>query len=141
MQVDALGNAAQQLRAARPEQGRQLRLSVDLDVQGAGQQALGGAGKGAFVVMDVDNGEVLALGSSPVVRPERVLEGRSRKSDYEAPRLARTTASRSLNRAIQGGYPTGSTFKLITATAALEGGLITPDTVQSTTAARSRSAA
>ncbi|HZC12413.1 MAG TPA: hypothetical protein VE270_00210, partial [Thermoleophilaceae bacterium] len=66
VEVDALGNISDRLRDDPPEQGRQLRLSVDLDVQRGGQQALaGGTGKGAFAVMDVNNGEVIALGSAP----------------------------------------------------------------------------
>jgi penicillin-binding protein 2 len=127
VQVDANGNLRSQLRAKRPQQGRQLRLSVDLDVQRVGQQALGGA-KGAFAVMNVNNGEVLALGSSPSYDPN-VFAKTIRKRDLD--RLySKDNGEPILNRAIQAGYPTGSTFKLITATAALEGGLITPDTVQ-----------
>ena len=127
VQVDALGNLRGQLRVIRPQQGRQLRLSVDLDVQRAGQRALGGA-KGAFAVMNVNNGEVLALGSSPSFDPNLFSKG-VRQSDYS--RLSsKDNGEPLLNRAIQAGYPTGSTFKLITATAALQGGLITPDTVQ-----------
>jgi penicillin-binding protein 2 len=127
VQVDANGNLRAQLRARRPEQGRQLRLSVDLDVQRAGQQALGGA-KGAFAVMNVNNGEVLALGSAPSYDPN-VFAKTIRKRDLD--RLySKENGEPILNRAIQAGYPTGSTFKLITATAALEGGLIAPETVQ-----------
>ncbi len=70
VQVDALGNLRGQLRNRRPEQGRQLRLSLDLGVQEAGQQALGGA-RGAFAVMNVRDGEVLALGSSPSFDPNQ----------------------------------------------------------------------
>ncbi len=126
VQVDAMGNLRQQLRSRVPQQGRQLRLSVDLDVQRVGQRALGGA-KGAFAVMNVNNGEVLGLGSSPSFDPNAFAR-RIRPSDLK--RLySKDNGEPILNRAIQAGYPTGSTFKLITAAAALEGGLITPDTV------------
>ena len=122
VEVDAFGNISDRLDDDPPKQGRQLRLSVDLDVQRAGQQALaGGTGKGAFAVMNVKNGEVVALGSAPSFDANRFSKDYSRlRKDENAPLS---------NRAVQGGYPTGSTFKLITAVAALEGGVITPDTV------------
>ena len=127
VQVDANGNLRAQLRTRRPQQGRQLRLSVDLDVQRVGQQALGGS-KGAFAVMNVNNGEILALGSSPSYDPN-IFAKVIRERDFK--RLSsKENGEPLLNRAVQAGYPTGSTYKLITATAALEGGLITPDTVQ-----------
>ena len=139
VQVDALGNLTATLKREEPMQGRQLRLAVDLDVQEAGQGALaGGTGKGAFVVMNVRNGEVLALGSEPSFDPNIFTRPFAQKTFK---RLSAEENGKPLfNRAIQGGYPTGSTFKLVTATAALEGGLITPDAII-TTAARSRSAA
>jgi penicillin-binding protein 2 len=129
VQVDALGNLKGELSVKRPQQGRQLRLSVDLGVQKAGQQALaGGTGRGAFVVMNVRDGEVVALGSQPSFDPN-VFSKVIRERDFK--RLSNPANGAPLtNRAIQGGYPTGSTFKLITATAALQSGLITPDTVQ-----------
>jgi penicillin-binding protein 2 len=128
VQVDAMGNLNRQLSIRQPKQGRQLRLSIDLDVQRAGQQALaGGTGRGAFVVMNVNSGEMVALGSQPSFDPNLFTKV-IRKADYE--RLADPDLGAPLsNRATQGLYPTGSTFKLITATAALEGELITPDTV------------
>jgi penicillin-binding protein 2 len=101
---------------------------VDLGVQEAGQQALaGGTGRGAFAVMDVHSGEVLGLGSDPSFDPNIFSKG-IRQSELDSLQDPDNGAPLS-NRAIQGGYPTGSTFKLITATAALESGLITPDTV------------
>jgi penicillin-binding protein 2 len=128
VQVDALGNLSRELRTRPPEQGRQLRLSVDLDVQRVGQEALAsGTGAGAFAVMDVRNGEVVALGSQPSFDPN-IFAKAVKLSDYR--RLQSEEYGKPLfNRAIQGGYPTGSTFKLITATAALQSGLITPATV------------
>ena len=127
VQVDALGRLRRGLGVTEPQQGRQLRLSVDLDVQRAGQQALGAA-KGAFVAMNVSNGEVLGLGSSPSFDPN-IFAKVVRKRDLDRV-YSKDLGEPILNRATQAGYPTGSTFKLITATAALEGGLITPGTVQ-----------
>jgi penicillin-binding protein 2 len=128
VQVDAIGNLSRELATRQPQQGRQLRLSVDLDVQRVGQEALAsGTGAGAFAVMDVRNGEVIALGSQPSFDPN-IFAKAVKESDYR--RLQSEVYGKPLfNRAIQGGYPTGSTFKLITATAALESGLITPETV------------
>jgi penicillin-binding protein 2 len=128
VQVDAMGNFTRGLGKDLPKRGSQLRLSLDLDVQEAGQEALaGGTGKGAFAVMDIHNGEVLGLGSNPSYDPNLFAKVVSQK-DYN--RLTSDEAGSPLtNRAVAGGYPTGSTFKLITATAALESGLITPDTL------------
>ncbi len=110
-----------------PVQGRQLRLAVDLETQKVGQRALSAfapTGKGGFVAMDVNDGEVLALGSVPSFDPNqfaRIIEPKAYKqltSDENGSPLT--------NRATSGLYPTGSTFKLITATAALESDLIEP---------------
>jgi penicillin-binding protein 2 len=128
LRVDALGQLRRTLNVKQPKQGRQLRLSVDLDVQRAGQAALaGGTGHGAFVAMDVRSGEVLGLGSQPSFDPN-VFSKVIKQSDYD--RLtAEENGAPLTNRAIQGEYPTGSTWKLITSVAALESGTITPDTV------------
>ena len=128
LEVDALGNLTNTLRRQQPIQGKQLRLSLDLDVQRVAQQALaGGTGRGAFAVMDVNNGEVLALGSQPSFDPNIFTKPLSQK---RLDALSSDDLGKPLfNRAIQGGYPTGSTFKLVTATAALESGHITPETV------------
>jgi penicillin-binding protein 2 len=127
VRVDALGNLRGSLGQDLPERGSQLRLSLDLDVQRAGQEALeGGTGKGAFAVMNIHNGEVLGLGSEPSYDPN-LFAKIVRDRDFK--RLtADETGAPLTNRAVAAGYPTGSTFKLITATAALESGLITPDT-------------
>jgi penicillin-binding protein 2 len=127
VQVDALGTVRGEPLAARPpEQGRQLRLALDLDVQQAGQAALAGR-PGGFVAMDIRTGEVAALGSGPSFDPNFFSKPFSQAA---FDRLNSEEAGKPLfNRAIQGGYPAGSTFKLVTAAAALEGGLITPDDV------------
>jgi penicillin-binding protein 2 len=128
VEVDALGNLTETLQREEPVQGSQLRLSVDLDVQRAAQQALaGGTGRGAFAVMNVENGEVLALGSQPSFDPNIFTKPITKK---QLDALASEELGKPLfNRAIQAGYPTGSTFKLVTAVAALESGHLTPDTV------------
>ncbi len=126
LQVNAGGALVRPLTDRRPEQGRQLRLSIDLDVQRVGQQALGDS-LGAFAVMNVRNGQVLGLGSSPSFDPNQFSKA-IRQSDLD--RLTDKDNGEPLNnRATQGAYPTGSTFKLITAVAALQGGLVTPDEV------------
>jgi penicillin-binding protein 2 len=127
VEVDALGNLTKTLKREQPVQGKQLRLSLDLDVQEVAQQALGsGTGKGAFAVMNVQNGEVLALGSQPSFDPNVFTKPISQK---QLDALSSDDLGKPLfNRAIQGGYPTGSTFKLVTAVAALESGHITPTT-------------
>jgi penicillin-binding protein 2 len=127
VQVDAFGNLKDHLEERQPKQGKQLRLSIDLDVQRTGQEALaGGTGLGAFAVMNVKNGEVLGLGSHPSFDPNLFAKV-VRQSDYK--RLTDDDNGAPLtNRAVAGGYPTGSTYKLVTAVAALESGLITPET-------------
>src|SRR3954467_2443880 len=127
VEVDALGKLTKTLNRVQPEQGQQLRLSLDLNLQRVAQQALaGGTGPGAFAVMNVQNGEVLALGSQPSFDPNIFSKPISQK---KLDALSSEELGKPLfDRAIQGGYPTGSTFKLLTATAALESGLITPST-------------
>jgi len=127
VQVDALGRLrGEPLDGRQPEQGRQLRLSLDLDVEQSGQASLAGR-RGGFVAMDVRNGEVLALGSGPSFDPN-VFSTPISTSQFNALQ-SEDNGKPLFDRAIQGGYPTGSTFKSITAVAALEGGLITANDV------------
>ncbi len=94
-------------------------------MQKVGQDALAGR-RGAFVAMDIHTGEIRAMGSTPSFDPN-IFAKRIKESDYK--RLTSVDNGAPLaNRATQGAYPTGSTFKLITSVAALESGVTTPDT-------------
>lgn len=129
IQVDAFGQPTGRgaLVSRPPAPGRNLKLSIDADVQAAGEGALIGRGlPGAFVTMDVHSGEIIGLGSFPTFEPSvltKPLTQAQVDALYRDPVLAPIT-----NRAIAGLYPTGSTFKLITAIAALESHVITPET-------------
>ena len=128
IQVDAFGQPTPQGRlvSQAPVPGDDLKLSIDSDVQTAGENALFARGlPGAFVTMDVHSGEILGLGSFPTYDPTQLIEPTQKEVDalYRDPVLAPLA-----DRAIAGLYPTGSTFKLITAMAALESGDITTST-------------
>jgi penicillin-binding protein 2 len=127
VQVDASGTLRGELQSREPKSGHDLKLTLDYGVQKTGQQALAATGKrGAFVAMDIKSGEVRALGSLPSFDPN-VFSKQIKQSDYS--RLTSEANGAPLfNRAIQGAYPTGSTFKPITAIAAMESGVIGPDT-------------
>jgi len=129
IQVDAFGQPTRngKLVSKRPVPGDNLRLSLDSAVQEAGEAALAGRGlPGGFVTMNVNSGEILGLGSFPTFDPS-VFTKPLTQSQVDA--LYRDPVSAPLtNRAIAGLYPTGSTFKLITAMAALNSGVITADT-------------
>ncbi len=131
VQVDALGRPrGGEVGAKKATAGNNLQLTIDSKVQAAGEQALASFGglPGAFVAMDPRNGQVLGLGSYPTFDPSIFTRAKLPPSVYKQLSSKKEDAPIT-DRAIQGAYPTGSTFKPITATAALEDGLITPDKV------------
>jgi penicillin-binding protein 2 len=128
VQVNALGHFTGYLSQRKPVPGHTLKLSLDLNLQKAGQQALQQAIEsnppstaGAFVAMNPENGEVYAMGSLPTFDPNVFAKPVS-KTVYD--QLNNSSSGFPLfNRAIQSAYPTGSTFKGITASAALQSGV------------------
>jgi penicillin-binding protein 2 len=129
VQVDALGEPTPngRLVSKSPAPGDSLKLSIDYAVQAAGESALAARGlPGGFITMDVHSGEILGLGSFPSFEPALFTRPLTQKQVDET---YRSPAAPLLDRAIGGLYPTGSTFKLITALAALENGVITPSSV------------
>jgi penicillin-binding protein 2 len=129
VQVDAAGNpTGRTLNETPPTPGDNLVLSIDRKVQQAGEAAIGSfSTPGAFVAMNVHNGEILGLGSSPTFDPSVFAKPVIPTSVYQS-LVSSDTGSPLTNRAIQGLYPTGSTFKPITAIGALESGVLTPST-------------
>ena len=128
IQVNALGQPTPggQLVSKSPTPGENLKLTIDPEVQGAGESALASQGlPGGFITMNVDNGQILGLGSFPTYDPSELIH----PTQAEVNALYRNELAPLTDRAVEGLYPTGSTFKLITATAALENGVITPNTV------------
>jgi penicillin-binding protein 2 len=119
-----------------PQAGRTLQLTLDLPLQQESEKALlegidnaraGGkpATAGAFVALNPLNGEVLAIGSTPSYDPNTFAKPLT-EAEYKQLEGGGSAPSRLLDRAANGEYPTGSTFKPITAMAALENGVITP---------------
>jgi penicillin-binding protein 2 len=129
VQVDASGRpTGGVLSQTQPKAGDSLLLTIDERVQGAGEAALHSfSTPGAFVAMNVKNGEVLGLGSSPTFDPSVFTKPVIPQSTYDQLQ-SDTTGAPLANRATQGLYPTGSTFKPITAVAALQSGVLTPST-------------
>jgi penicillin-binding protein 2 len=131
IQVDALGNPKGELREVSPKAGQRLKLSLDLGLQRAGQEALTGEGNpggqpAAFVAMNPDNGEILGMGSYPSFDPN-LLTKPITQSRYDA-LFGEQAGSPLFNRATNGLYSTGSTFKIATALAGLESGTISAST-------------
>ncbi|WP_372789321.1 penicillin-binding protein 2 [Paraconexibacter sp.] len=135
--VNAQGENRGQGRTREPRVGHTVKLTLDLELQKAAQEALqrgmmaargnGNRGDaGAFVAMDPTNGEILALGSAPSFDPN-VLSRPISQERYEALFSEEAGAPR-FNRAIASQYATGSTFKTVTAYAGLAAGLVTPET-------------
>ena len=138
--VDAMGR----VKSAReyeqlPEPGDNVRLTIDANLQRTAEEALAygirvahedgrwAADGGALVAMDPNTGEILALASNPSFDPS-VYVGRVQQRDLK--RLRDPKANHpTLNRALAGVYPAGSTWKPMTALAALEAGLLAPDEV------------
>jgi len=125
IQVDSLGRPKGQLSEIPPAPGNSLRLTIDSELQAAGEGALSGAGlPGAFVAMNVRDGSILAMGSNPTFDPSILTKPLTQAQVNDLYRDP--VAAPIINRAIAAGYPTGSTYKLITAVAALESGVLTP---------------
>lgn len=108
----------------RPKAGKDLTLSLDIDLQALGERLLEGK-IGAIVAIDPKTGEVLSLVSSPTYDP-RTLEGKQRGKALRA--LARNPWKPLLNRAIMGQYPPGSTFKTSQGLTFLSEGIINSHT-------------
>jgi penicillin-binding protein 2 len=122
VQVDALGEPTPNghLFSKPPAPGDSLELSIDSKVQEAGQAAMAERGlPGGFITMDVHTGEILGLGSFPTFEPSTFTRPLTQKQVDE---FIRNPATPLVDRAVAGLYPTGSTFKPITAIAALESG-------------------
>jgi penicillin-binding protein 2 len=127
VQVDAEGHFTRRLAGTPPTPGDNLELSLNTKLQRVGQTALAQAiasnppsAGGAFVAMNPTNGQIYAMGSAPSFDPN-VFTHPIPKQGYD--RLFGAAENYPLiNRAIQSVYPTGSTFKGITATAALNSG-------------------
>lgn len=133
------GNQIKIVESIPPEKGNNVVLTIDADVQQAAEKALEDtikhireisehepdkagrdADSGAIAAVDVNTGEILALASYPSYDPVKFNE------DYE--KLSEDPATPMFNRAIGGAYEPGSTFKMLTAIAALQEGIISPST-------------
>jgi penicillin-binding protein 2 len=123
--VNSMGREIRTLEEVAPTEGKRLQLTLDFDVQKATEDGFKASGyNGAAVIMDPRSGEVLAFSSRPAYDPNDFAAG----IDQATWASLNTDELKPLqDRAIQGRYSPGSTFKMAVATAALEEGVITPD--------------
>jgi penicillin-binding protein 2 len=128
VKVDALGNFVGTLSETAPLAGNNLKLALDAKLEQVGQQSLQEsidsnypANGGAFVALNPDNGQVYAMGSLPTYNANLFTKPVP-FSVYRA-QFGQNSGDPQVNRAYQSAGPSGSTFKPITATAALEAGV------------------
>jgi penicillin-binding protein 2 len=124
IEVDAIGREIALLEKLSPVSGNNIYLTIDLNTQKRAQQLMKGKA-GAIVAMEPHSGRILAMVSSPSFDPNIFT---TRLTDEEWKRLVKNPLNILTNRVIQGQYPPASTFKVITAAALLEDGLISPAT-------------
>jgi penicillin-binding protein 2 len=137
VEVNAEGYAVpSRLPPKPPHAGHSLRVTLDIGLQKASEKALvdgiehaRASGKpanaGAFVAMDPRNGQILSIGSYPGFDPNRFAKPLT-QAQYEQLQGNNTEGGPLTDRAVNGTYPTGSTFKPITAMGALESGVLDP---------------
>jgi penicillin-binding protein 2 len=124
VEVNAFGKVIKNLGRIDPTSGSNVVLTIDAQLQKAAWEAFEGKA-GAAVAMDPRDGSILAMVSLPSFDPNLFNSGIAR-AEWE--KLHNNPLNPLSNRAISGQYPPGSTYKLIVAAAALEEGIITPET-------------
>ncbi len=125
--VDAAGQPVGSKVVREGRGGRQLRTSIDIDLQRSAQAALSrnARGKpGAFVALNPETGEVYAMGSAPSFDPNELVGKLTPKRSQEL--YGPQSGAPLVNRSTSSQYPAGSTFKPVTALAALGSGLLDP---------------
>ena len=126
--VNAMGKRVSNLTGEPPRPptgGHDITLTLDLKVQRAMEQAMANVERGAAVAIDPRDGAILGMVSRPAFDPNEFSRGLSWQR-WKV--LSRGGSNPLLNRAIQGAYPPGSTFKVITMFAALRAGVAKPHT-------------
>ncbi len=122
VEVNATGRVMRELGRTEGQPGADLQLTIDADLQEYAQARLAGE-SAAAVVIDCETGDLRAISSTPSFDPNLFVRGIS-VVDYQA--LTQNNHRPLANKTVQGTYPPGSTFKMITAMAALEAGVIGP---------------
>lgn len=112
-----------ELQSREPQSGRELRLTLDIELQRIAEEAMAGR-RGAVVAIDPWTGDVLVFASLPSFDPNGFARGISR-SDYVA--LTENPDQPLFNRVLRGTYPPGSTIKPVMALAGLEYDVVTPE--------------
>lgn len=124
VEVNAVGREMRELGRQEGEAGRNVTLTLDRNLQAFTLARLAGSLSASAAVLEVQTGNVLALASYPSFDPNLFVRGIS-VADFNA---LRENAYRPMsNKAVQGAYPPGSTFKMVTALAAFEAGLASPE--------------
>jgi penicillin-binding protein 2 len=121
--VKLLEGADAQLQSREPRAGRELRLTLDIELQRIAEEAMAGR-RGAVVAIDPWTGDVLVFASLPSFDPNGFARGISR-NDYLA--LTENPDQPLFNRVLRGTYPPGSTIKPVMALAGLEYDVVTPE--------------
>lgn len=127
IEVNHVGRVMRELDRQEGDPGSDVRLTIDADIQNFVQARLGDE-SAACVVIDVQNGDLIAIASAPSFNPNLFVRGIS-QADYST--LMEHDHRPLANKSVQGAYPPGSTFKVVTALAALEAGVITPESTVS----------
>ncbi|MDM7945218.1 MAG: penicillin-binding protein 2 [Oceanibaculum nanhaiense] len=122
VEVNALGRVIRELSREEGQPGRRIEITLDMELQRFAMNRLGEE-SAAAVIMDVHNGDVLALASTPGFNPNAFNRGLT-PNEWEE--LISNERGPLTNKAIAGQYAPGSTFKMVVALAALETGVISP---------------
>ncbi len=123
VEVNAAGREMRELSRREGQPGTNLQLTLDHRLQNYVQARLGQE-SAAVVVLDCESGDILASASAPSFDPNLFVRGIS-VNDYKE--LTENPYRPLANKTVQGLYPPGSTFKMVTALAALDAGVVTPE--------------
>jgi len=128
--VDSRGHIQNEVERIEPQSGQDIVTTIDLDLQQAAEDQLRKSpqGRGVIIAMDPNNGEIFALASAPTFDPNlfsQRITTKEGRAEYQE--LLNDPDKPLIDRAIQGKYPPGSTWKPLMATAGLQQGAITID--------------
>jgi penicillin-binding protein 2 len=125
MEVNALGFEQRNLKGLEPLPGNDLQLTIDVDIQDVAEKLMMESEyAGAAVAVEVNTGRILMIASSPVLDLGKFIGGISSKHWKE---MLDNPRHPLINKTVQGQYPPASTYKIVTALAALAEGVVNPD--------------